>query len=212
MSEQDRERAERQRADAELERVEQEDLRQIGEGGQERLVVGEDHETGRVEAEESRVGAEEDREVAEVKRSNLRRFYLRVAGISATPVAFIALIPSLIGLYLVSEEAENRSEANRRLIVQLEGQAQRIDEQRNETRRLFRRADLQLCRQAEKLKLQNRVDAQRSYDRRGETLAILGIESTPEIQKFARENLERDLSRNAPLEGGCKSLPSVNGG
>lgn len=194
MSEQERQKSERIREEHEAERMRREDLRRIGEGGPEQHVLG-NIKPGRVEAE---IG----RQKAETTRSRNRGITL----------AFIMLLPALVGLYLVDRESEIRATENRELIIQLEIQAKQLVEQRDETRRLFRRADLQLCRQSEKLKTQNRIDAQRSFNNLDQTLAVLQLERTPEIERLAKENLERDLRRNMPREGGCQSLPSINGG
>ncbi len=51
-------------------------------------------------------GSEEDRRVA-----------IRVAIILATPLAFIVLVPSTLGLWLVHREAQDRSRQNRALIL-----------------------------------------------------------------------------------------------
>lgn len=95
MSEQGRQEAEALREAAELERERREELRRIGEGGPEQHVPG-SVQTGRVEAEE--------------RRTSVRGFYLRLATSVALPLAFLALLPSLVGIYLLNDQAaENRA-------------------------------------------------------------------------------------------------------
>lgn len=79
----------------------------------------------------------------------------------------------------------------------------RITEAAEIRRDLFReleRADLRLCLTQEKLKTQNRTDAKENFSRLDENLELLQIPKTPAIVQRARENLERDLKRNAPAE------------
>lgn len=102
--------AERQRAEAEEERNRREELRRIGEGGPEQHIPG-NVLPGRVEAEEERVANE-------ARRADLRRFYAKMATTVAFPLAFIALIPALVGLYLLDQEVDRRTTANRALAVQ----------------------------------------------------------------------------------------------
>jgi hypothetical protein len=100
MGERGREDAERGRVSAETERERREALRRIGEGGPEQHVPGHAFsEEGRVEAEAGRVAAEE-------RRSDLRHFYARIAASIALPLAFIALLPALVGIWMVDNEGE----------------------------------------------------------------------------------------------------------
>lgn len=107
MSERERQIAEEARQAAEVERERREELRRIGEGGPEQHVPG-NVQTGRVEAEAQRVVAEQD-------RVGMRAFYLRVTGLLALPVAFIALIPALVGVWLLDRETDARISENRAL-------------------------------------------------------------------------------------------------
>jgi len=101
--------AEQKRQDAELLREEHEVRRRIGEGGPDQHVEG-NLAQGRVEAEAARV-------VAEEHRRDLRKFYLKMATAIALPLAFIALIPAMVGLYLVQKEADQRVTENRKALV-----------------------------------------------------------------------------------------------
>lgn len=76
--------AEEARVAAELEREERENRRRIAEGGPDQHVEGNEMLFGRVEAEEKR-------------EANLRKWLGRYATLIALAVAFIALIPSLVG-------------------------------------------------------------------------------------------------------------------
>lgn len=126
------ERAEIERQEAELVRIEQEEQRKASEGGLE--PEDEEHETGRVEAEDERViaeeerviaeearveshssngGAEEERVVAEKERVvaeegrvEKRYFTARLVALVAVPVAFIMLIPTIIGLLLITRQLD----------------------------------------------------------------------------------------------------------
>ena len=113
------------------------------------------------------------------------------------------------------DDLANYARENRALIRTLEAQGREIKRQtqaladsRRQARANFRRSDFSLCREIEQLKLQNREDAQQSYDRLDETLAILNLERTAEVEAVARRNLAEDLERNAPRPGGCGELPS----
>jgi hypothetical protein len=113
VSERERVEAELGRASAETERERREDLRRIGEGGPEQHVPGHvTNEQGRVEAEEGRVAAEE-------KRADVRHFYTKLAASIALPLAFIALIPALVGIWMVDNETDERIAANRQHIQEL---------------------------------------------------------------------------------------------
>jgi hypothetical protein len=110
VSEREREEAELGRASAETERERREDLRRIGEGGPEQHVVGHvTNEQGRVEAEEGRVLAEE-------KRADLRHFYTKLTASIALPLAFIALIPALVGIWMLDNETDTRISQNSMLV------------------------------------------------------------------------------------------------
>lgn len=74
-------------------------------------------------AEDERVEAEDERVEAEVKRASVRLFYVKLAGVVALPMAFIALLPALVGIYLVRSESQARSTENRALIEKIEGVA-----------------------------------------------------------------------------------------
>ena len=101
MTEREIQAAELARQDAEAERNRREELRRIGEGGPEQHIPG-NVLPGRVEAEAERVAAEE-------RRSSVRRFYLKLAATLALPLAFIALVPAIVGLvYVGSVAKENR--------------------------------------------------------------------------------------------------------
>jgi hypothetical protein len=110
VSERKREEAELGRASAETERERREDLRRIGEGGREQHVPG--HTTN----EQSRVEAEEGRVLAEEKRADLRHFSLRIAAAIALPLAFIALIPALVGIWMLDNETDTRISQNSMLV------------------------------------------------------------------------------------------------
>lgn len=110
MSEQQREQAEAARQAAEVERERREDLRRIGEGGPEQHVPG-NVQTGRVEAEAQRVMAEQE-------RVGMSALFIRLTGIFALPIAFIALIPSLVGIWLLDNETDERITENRVLAAQ----------------------------------------------------------------------------------------------
>jgi hypothetical protein len=110
VSEREREEAELGRASAETERERREDLRRIGEGGPEQHVPGHvTNEQGRVEAEEGRVAAEE-------KRADVRHFYTKLAASIALPLAFIALIPALVGIWMLDNETDERISQNSMLV------------------------------------------------------------------------------------------------
>ena len=119
MSERDREVAEEGRVEAETERQEHETLRRTAEGGP---ANPDDLEQGRVEAEEGRaaaetvrIEAESVRVIAEDKRASLRDLAIAIAPF----FAFLSLIPSLVGLYLVNNESNQRcqdSQLNRQAI------------------------------------------------------------------------------------------------
>jgi len=99
-----------------MEKAEQE--RQMQEAERvDRSQVRVENENVRVAQEEGRVHAEEERELAEKNRTDVRGFYLKTAAIIAMPLAFVALIPSLIGIYLVQRETDKRTSENRAAIV-----------------------------------------------------------------------------------------------
>lgn len=131
MTEEDRDAAEADRAAAELGRVEAEEDRVDAEAGDGGVAL----ELGRVQAEEARVEAEVEREQHEVRRriaeggpdqhvpgnvetgrveaeekrqQNARKLYGRVAALIALPLAFVSLIPSVVGLVLLKREVDNR--------------------------------------------------------------------------------------------------------
>ena len=81
--------AERGREEAEVAREEHERKRQVAEGGNDQQVYG-------------RVEAEHDRQ------RNARLMYQRVAVLIALPLALVALVPSLLGLFLLHREVEHR--------------------------------------------------------------------------------------------------------
>lgn len=134
MSERDeaaRRKAEQERIEAEGERVQNEEVRQEQEGAgigpevsrvdaesdrdeaeairERQSLSRREAEKGRVENETIRIEAEQVRIVAETKRGSIRGTYLRLAAVMAMPLAFVALIPSVIGLlYLNSIAKENR--------------------------------------------------------------------------------------------------------
>ncbi len=115
MSERERQDAEGLRVVAEIERERREELRRISEGGPEQHVPG-NVQTGRVEAEAQRV-------VSEQGRIGVRGFYLRLAGLVALPLAFVALLPAIVGLILLNNQAEQTrtiARENRRTIEQQE--------------------------------------------------------------------------------------------
>ncbi len=116
-----RQKAEEGRVEAEVERVEHEVERRVAEGG-EQAVVEQGRieaeierestsatrvaaERGRVEAEGRREVSESDRVLAEEKRGSLRAFYAKLGTFVALPIAFIALLPALVGIYLVNNQA-----------------------------------------------------------------------------------------------------------
>jgi hypothetical protein len=97
---------------AEREREAHEISRRIAEGGPDQHVPG-NVEEGRVEAEAGRVKAEEARVVAAtaaavaVRRD--RGVFLKRWGILvALAIAFVSLIPSLVGLFLIDREIQHR--------------------------------------------------------------------------------------------------------
>jgi hypothetical protein len=101
---------------SDMEKAEQE--RQMAEEGRvDRSLERVANEDSRIEAEDARVTAEDSRVSAETKRADTRSFYLKTATAIALPLAFIALIPSLIGIYLVQKEADHRTTENRKAIV-----------------------------------------------------------------------------------------------
>ena len=108
----EREEAEQLRAEAEGERQRREELRRIGEGGPEQHIPG-NILPGRVEAEEQRVAAEQH-------RSDLRYFYSKLAASIALPLAFIALIPALIGIWMLDNETDARINANREHLEEID--------------------------------------------------------------------------------------------
>lgn len=196
----ERAEAERARQEAEVLREEHEIRRRIGEGGPDQHVPG-NVMPGRVEAEAERAAAE-------ARRRSMRRFYLKIATAVALPLAFVALIPALIGIYLVDKEAEERTAENRTLIARLE-KAEREQAEAADARRAdFTRADVLVCRAVEKLKAGERARAQESYRRLDETLALLGIRRTPAIEERALQDLDRSLRRYRSTN--CGELPSVN--
>lgn len=87
--------AERSREEAEAAREEREDRRRIAEGGPDQHVAGNVQMYGRVEAEEER-------------KRNARVVYQRVSLLIALPLALVALVPSLLGLYLLHREVNHR--------------------------------------------------------------------------------------------------------
>lgn len=191
MSEQSRQEAEKHREEAEALREEHEIRRRIGEGGPDQHVPG-NTEGGRIEAEAKR-------ETAEALRSNIRKFYLKLAGIIALPLAFIAIIPALIGLYLVDREIDDRTTANRILIANLQEQNRQNNKTRAQLLRGLKRADFSACVQVENLKSQNREKARESYERRFQSYRILTLEPTPELEQLALGNLTRELERNKAI-------------
>jgi hypothetical protein len=111
MSERDREQAERERVAAESERVEAEEERVTNEGPPEAAT-----ERSRVEAEVGRVEAEEGRVKNDRRRLTPGQFYRRATLLIALPLAFIALIPSTVGVIALSHYAVRnceRAQANR---------------------------------------------------------------------------------------------------
>lgn len=179
-----RQKAEEGRVEAEVERVEHEVERRVAEGGEQAVV-----EQGRVEAEierestsatrvaaeRGRVEAEVGREVAEavraladVQRGTLRSFYLKLGTFVALPLAFVALLPALIGLYLIGQYAED----NRQQVVES-------------------------CQDIEALKTGVREEAIQDFSRLDETLALLGIARTPEVVAVATRNRDEKLKRYA---------------
>ena len=93
-AEEERARVSLSRREAEKERVAAEESRQDAEQNGREVA-----EVGRVEAEEARVAAEK-------KRSGIRLFYLKIAAAIALPMAFVALLPAGVGIYLVIRENE----------------------------------------------------------------------------------------------------------
>ena len=57
--------------------------------------------------------------MADLMKPAERGLVLRVAVVLAIPLAFVVLIPSLFGFWLVDREAAIRSKENRALIVQI---------------------------------------------------------------------------------------------
>jgi VIT1/CCC1 family predicted Fe2+/Mn2+ transporter len=108
VSERDAERAELERQEAEAGRVEQEEQRQHDEGGRDI-----DDEDGRVEAEAGRVEAEDKRTVAEQARVEKRYFTARVVAIASVAGAFIMLAPSLVGLYILTQQVDQNRDTLR---------------------------------------------------------------------------------------------------
>jgi hypothetical protein len=131
VTEDERDAAESDRAAAEIGRVEAEEDRVDAEAGEGGAAL----ELGRVQAEEGRVIAEAGREERENRRriaeggpdnhlsdatgrveaeeereENLRKWLGRYATIIALAVAFVALIPSMVGLLLLHREINSRCE------------------------------------------------------------------------------------------------------
>ena len=129
-----RRKSEEERVAAENERIDAEEVRQTQEGAGGTEVSRVDAESdrddaeieraraalSRREAEKERVVAETDRVAEEDKRRSVRFFYAKLAGVLALPLAFVALLPAVIGIYLVNAESKKRSTENRQLIEQNE--------------------------------------------------------------------------------------------
>ncbi|MBA2741914.1 MAG: hypothetical protein H0U46_07875 [Actinobacteria bacterium] len=173
-----RRKAEEGRVEAEDERVAHEEDRRVAEGGNEHA-----QEQGRVEAEERREVSESDRVLAEEKRGSLRAFYTKLATFVALPIAFVALMPALVGLYLNNRRADE----NRELIEQ-------VVDARADIVTGFKRADLALCRSA---------------NEQGDILAdlIRGVEKeATDISEESRRQFQLALVRLAPRD--CSKLPN----
>lgn len=95
------------------------------------------------------------------------------------------------------DQAEDRITRNAARAADLAVTNKRQDEIRASLLQVLQQADVQACRRIEKLKTQNRIEAQRSFDRLSQTLQIIGIEQTPQVVQLAAQELARDLRRNA---------------
>jgi hypothetical protein len=76
-------------------------------------------------SERDREIAEKGRVDAENKRASHRHFYAKMAATFALPLAFIALIPALIGIWMVDNETDARISANRAHIAGIDAVAAR---------------------------------------------------------------------------------------
>lgn len=104
MNENEIQQAENDRVVAEEERVANEVERIEAEGA-----VGHEPEEGRVQAEAGRVDAEAARVIADDARAkSVQAMYRRVSVLIALPIAFIALIPAVVGLIALSRESNAR--------------------------------------------------------------------------------------------------------
>lgn len=116
--------------------------------------------------------------------------------------AFFVILLISIGLGVWTDyrddQLEKRVTRNAARADDLRQTNQRQDEIRAVLLRGLEEADRNACLRIEKLKMQNRIDAQRSFDQLGRTLGLLRIEQTPEIVQAAAQELARDLRRNAP--------------
>jgi hypothetical protein len=112
----------------------------------------------------------------------------------------------------LGSENRNRISENRDRIVEVAELAdantlllKQQAEIRAELVRGLKRADVIACRRAENLKAQNRRKARENYASLDRSLRLLNIERTPELERLAKNNLNRDLRLNAQKP--CGSLP-----
>lgn len=118
--------------------------------------------------------------------------------------AFILLVVVAVGVaqwndYRI-DQAERRISLNSAKADDLEATNERQDVIRRELLQGLLRADTKACIRIEELKTQNRIEAQRSYDNLQRNLRLLGVALTDELRQLAADELQRDLTRNAPGE------------
>lgn len=118
--------------------------------------------------------------------------------------AFILLVGIAVAVAAYNDHRINRAEQrishNSARAQDLAEANKRQDKLRVELLQGLRRADLRACLRIEELKAQNRAEAQQNFDQLDRNLRLLGIPKTDEIVKVALEQLQRDLTRNAPAE------------
>lgn len=150
-----------------------------------------------------------------------RDLVVRVALILAIPLAFVVLIPSLLGVGLAVHESRQRSHQNAVLIGRLEtalGQVKKIQQEqtnaRVQNRARFADSDIQICKTTENLKSALRSIVR--FDVQATRLTIQQLGLDPDTgrgkQLFDRSKQASVVAENKlkPRKNGCLSLPSVH--
>lgn len=118
--------------------------------------------------------------------------------------AFAAVVLVLVVIVTVVANYA-RTEGNRDRIDRLGSVQQQLIEDRKRNDARFIRSDRLLCREIEKIKARNRVDAIMNYHNLDRNLRLLGIRKTPEIALLAKQEYLKGLRQTKPVD--CKAIP-----